>query len=133
MSGLISNLQIFVKQNYAESKILFVYCLAHRLNLVLKITVKYKKEITSFFQNLLGFTTFFKNPANKIKVLDRKVKKRFTRLRNTRSNYESRMIDVIFIINLNCPDISSHCDKTVRSELPKYDLVHLIISETCEL
>ena len=96
MSGSISGLQALIKEKYLEKEVLFVHCYAHRLNLVLQKSADSIKECKVFFQTVSGFSSFFTKSSSRTDALDREVKKRLPTVSNTRWNYKSRMIDVIF-------------------------------------
>lgn len=115
MAGSVSGLQTLVKQKYSE--VLFVHCCAHRLNLVLEKSVDCIKECKVFFQTVSGLSSFFTKSSSRTNTLDREFKKRLPTVSNTRWNYRSRMIDVIF----NFKEELSRLFKSMGEDSEKWD------------
>jgi small basic protein len=76
MAGEHAGLQAKLREHYKDA--VFVYCYAHRLNLVLSQSVSFIKQVKIFFTSVSGFgTLFFSKSTKRVAALVSKVKKRF--------------------------------------------------------
>ena len=94
MSGEISGVQTRIRQHYPHAY--FVHCFAHQLNLIMKQAVSGESLARIFFSDLSGITVFFaRSSANKA-VLEEIVHKSLPRGGDTRWNFNSRSVNVVF-------------------------------------
>ena len=86
------------------SHAIFVHCYAYKLNLVLSQSVSFIKECKVYFRNLSSLGKFFSKSMKTTAALHQEVKKRFTSVASTRSNYSSQLIETVF----------EYCNKTEK-------------------
>lgn len=74
MSGHLTGLQTKVKEKAPQA--VFVHCLAHRLNLVLKQSINSISQCRIFFATLTSIPAFFHSSAKRTKIADSIIDKR---------------------------------------------------------
>ncbi|KAJ4430334.1 hypothetical protein ANN_22550 [Periplaneta americana] len=93
MAGHLNGLQNKVKDVAPQA--IFVHCLAHRLNLVLKQSCKQIQKCRIFFSNISGIPSFFHHSAKRTYLLDTTVGRRIPTVVDTRWSSNSRLLRVI--------------------------------------
>ncbi|XP_030752246.1 zinc finger MYM-type protein 1-like [Sitophilus oryzae] len=94
MAGQLGGLQAKVKETYPSA--LFVYCMAHRLNLVMQQSLNKIRQCKIFFQTLSGLAAFFSKSPKRSTALDQEVHKRLPRVAPTRWSYNGRLVETVF-------------------------------------
>ncbi|CAH1115412.1 unnamed protein product [Psylliodes chrysocephalus] len=94
MAGHLGGLQAKVKEKFKHA--IFVYCIEHRLNLVLSRSMDNIKDCKVFFSTLSGLASFFSKLSKRTRALDIHVQKRFPKVAPTRWNYNGRLVQTVF-------------------------------------
>ncbi|CAH1112594.1 unnamed protein product [Psylliodes chrysocephalus] len=94
MASHLGGLQAKVKEKFKHAN--FVYCIAHRLNLVLSRNMDNIKDCKVFFLTLSGLASFFSKPSKRTRALDIHVQRRFPKVAPTRWNYNGRLVQIVF-------------------------------------
>ena len=94
MSGKTNGVQAKVKLVYPHAR--FIHCYAHQLNLIMKQSASRNKSARVFFANLSAIPAFFSNAPARLNVLDAVVARRIPSSSNTRWNFNSRMVNVVY-------------------------------------
>lgn len=93
MAGHLNGLQTKIKEEAPQA--IFVHCLAHRLNLVLKQSISTISECRIFFASLGGIPTFFHISAKITYVVDSVIAKRIPSGVDTRWSSHGKLLNVV--------------------------------------
>jgi hypothetical protein len=93
MSGELNGLQSKIKSTAPQA--LFIYCYAHRLNLVLQDAVGEIQEVKIFFATLSGISVFFSKSTKRTNVLNRICSRKIPGNSQTRWNFKSRIVSTV--------------------------------------
>jgi hypothetical protein len=95
MAGELNGLQKKIKSIAPQA--LFIYCYAHKLNLVLQDSCKQIRECRIFFSNVSGFSAFFTKSTKRTNSWIQFVKKNYLPNNSeTRWNSKSRVVNTLF-------------------------------------
>ncbi|XP_010864295.2 zinc finger MYM-type protein 1-like [Esox lucius] len=89
----------------------FLHCYAQQLCLVMQKAASAVQRARVFFSDLSGFSTFFWQSQKRIDVLNRTVTSRLPRAPQTRLNFQSRPVNVVF----EHKDHLLECFQTIQS------------------
>lgn len=93
MAGNLNGLQMKIKEQAPQA--VFVHCLAHRLNLVLKQSICKLQECRIFFASLSGIPSFFHHSAKRTYVADSTIGRRIPSGVETRWSSHSKLLSVV--------------------------------------
>lgn len=93
MSGHLNGLQKKVKD--VAPRAIFIHCSAHRLNLVLRHSMKQIPQCRVFFAEICGIPSFFHHSAKRTYALDTNVGKRIPTPTDIRWSSYSKLVTVI--------------------------------------
>lgn len=94
MSGHLNGLQAKIKETAPQA--VFVHCLAHRLNLVLKQSVTKISKCRIFFASIGGMPSFFRHSAKRTYVADSVISKRIPANVDTRWSSHGKLVKIIY-------------------------------------
>lgn len=93
MSGHLNGVQSKVKEIAPQA--IFVHCLAHRVNLIIKQSTSSVSECRIFFANLGGIPSFFHTSAKRTHVMESIIAKRIPTTVDTRWSSHSKVLKVL--------------------------------------
>ena len=82
-------------------KTMFLYCYAHKLNLLLLHSAKGMSECKAFFKTLEGLSAFFSKSTKRTHLLNNVVKRRLPRASPTRWSSNSRLLQTVSMYHSN--------------------------------
>lgn len=94
MSGSNAGVQTLIQQDYPYAY--FIHCYAHQLNLIMAKAASQNTQVRVFFANIGEIPSFFANSPQRVAILDEIVGKRVPHGSNTRWNFNSRTVQVVY-------------------------------------
>lgn len=94
MRGATGGVQRKIQDTYGNAH--YVHCYAHQLNLVMQQATSHIPQISHFFSDIAGFSSFFTKSSKRTAVLDEVVAHRLPSASATRWNFNSRAVNTVY-------------------------------------